>query len=50
VFRVARGQAIQAGEMEVGPVAAIGADGSAVALLECRDDRVKSLVVFAPAG
>lgn len=49
VYRVARGQAIEAGEMPAGPVAALAADGAAVALLEHRDGRVRSLVVFAPA-
>lgn len=49
VFRVARGQRIEVAEMPAGPVAAFGPDGSAVALLEHRDGRVRSLVVFAPA-
>jgi tRNA pseudouridine55 synthase len=49
VFRVARGQRIEDAEMPAGPVAAFGPDGSAVALLEQRDGRVRSLVVFAPA-
>ncbi|MDQ1684730.1 MAG: tRNA pseudouridine55 synthase [Frankiaceae bacterium] len=49
VFRVARGQRIEDAEMPAGPVAAFGPDGSAVALLEQQDGRVRSLVVFAPA-
>jgi tRNA pseudouridine55 synthase len=49
VFRVARGQRIELVEMPPGPVAALAPDGSAVALLEQRDGRVRSLVVFAPA-
>lgn len=50
VFRVARGQLIDPAEMPPGPVAAMAPDGTAVALLERRDGRVRSLVVFAPAG
>jgi tRNA pseudouridine55 synthase len=50
VFRVARGQAIEAADMPGGVVAAMSADGSAIALLERAGDRVKSLAVFAPAG
>jgi tRNA pseudouridine55 synthase len=53
VFRVARGQPIESAEMAempAGPVAAMAPDGSAVALLERRDGRVRSLVVFASAG
>jgi tRNA pseudouridine55 synthase len=50
VFRVARGQAIEAADMPLGVVAALSADGSAIALLERVGDRVKSLAVFAPAG
>ena len=50
VFKVARGQRIEPAEMPAGPVAAFGSDGCAVALLEHRDGRVRSLVVFAPAG
>jgi tRNA pseudouridine55 synthase len=50
VFRVARGQRIDAADMPAGPVAALAPDGTAVALLEHRDGRVRSLVVFAPAG
>ena len=50
-FRVARGQRIDAAGMPGGVVAALAPDGSAVALLERLDDgRVRSLVVFAPAG
>lgn len=50
VFRVARGQSIEAAGMPAGPVAALAADGTAIALLEERDGRVRSLAVFAPAG
>ena len=50
VFRVARGQRIEVAGMPAGPVAALAPDGTAVALLEQRDGRVRSLVVFAPAG
>lgn len=50
VYRVARGQPIEAAEMPPGPVAAMAPDGTAVALLERRDGRVRSLVVFAPAS
>jgi len=49
-FKVARGQRIEPIGMPAGPVAAFAPDGSAVALLEHRDGRVRSLVVFAPAG
>jgi tRNA pseudouridine55 synthase len=50
VFRVARGQAIEAADMPSGVVAALSADGLAIAVLERAGDRVKSLAVFAPAG
>lgn len=50
VYRVARGQRIEAADMPAGPVAAFAPDGTAVALLEYRDERVRSLVVFTPAG
>ena len=50
VFRVARGQRIDAAGMPASPIAALAPDGSAVALLEERDGAVRSLVVFAPAG
>lgn len=51
VYRVARGQRIEAGATPAdGVVAAVAPDGSAVALLEERDGQVRSLVVFAPAG
>lgn len=50
VFRVARGQRIEAAGMPANPIAALAPDGSAVALLEERDGAVRSLVVFAPAG
>ena len=49
VYRVARGQPIEPRSAS-GPVAALSADGTAVALIEERAGRVRSLAVFTPAG